>query len=126
MSNIYLNSEYSISRAELNQLKTKPFYQNILSSLVEKYNIDSESIKWIDRVLEYYIYPQNYNDLSYSSLYRDFILHVNGGSLRTPLNIFCEKKILKKIVFNNNTYFLFEKEIEILINRYIVFESLGI
>lgn len=93
------------------------FYANLLDDIYTNFLPRKKVTKhFISRILSYYIYPQNYNNLSYGTLYRDnsLIGTFDIDELDAALNygILVESKEEKY-----HTHFRFNTDIEKYIER---------
>lgn len=106
---------------EFSDLKKSKQYIQILDSIMDYCNsIDMRSMyhrKTIDRILSFYLIPQNHNDLTYGSMHKDGIQRLSIFTLANRGFI-----IAKSI--NHNTYYLFTDKIEKIIKRQINLQEL--
>lgn len=111
----------TIDYVEFLILKKSKEYTQILDSIMDYCNsIDMRSMyhrKTIDRILSFYLIPQNYNDLTYPSMHRDGIQKLSIVTLANRGFI-----IAKSI--NHNTYYFFTEKIEKIIKRNLNLQEL--
>lgn len=84
-------------------------FNSLVDKIMSNYEIKIHSFT-IKRILSFYLYPQNYNNLKIGSLYS------NGVQIHS-LGYLQNKGVLKVISKDYDTYYVFSKEIEALIKR---------
>ena len=104
----------------LHHINHNPIYNNILNQLIQhiETKVKPINIKLINRILSYYILPQNHNDLTFSSLYK----FDNG--IKTSIHELAKKGIIIAHSENFNAYYKFSKHIEQLIIRLYNLETI--
>lgn len=111
----------TLSWGEITKLKSEKYYQTIFNSLLIFLNeiyLDETNKIFLDRILEFYIYPQNYNDLAYASLYRD--ASTRKYKLEHGIARFTNLGIIRRVDNNSRSYRIFEEHVEVFLKREII------
>lgn len=97
----------------LNHINNNTQYNNILNQLIQHIEIKVKHTdkNIINRILSYYLIPQNHNKLDYASL------HQFDKQFKTSIHEFTKNNIIITQSENFNTYYKFSKPIEQLIIR---------
>jgi hypothetical protein len=84
-------------------------FNSLVDKIMSNYEIKIHSFT-IKRILSFYLFPQNYNNLKHGSLYAN-------GIQKHSLMYLANKGIIKAVSKDYDTYYVFSKEIEALIKR---------
>jgi hypothetical protein len=104
----------------LHHINHNPIYNNILEQLIQHIETKVKPInkKLINRILSYYLLPQNHNNLTFGSL------HQFDKQIKTSIHELAKKGIIIAHFENYNTYYKFSNHIEQLIIRLYNLETI--
>lgn len=120
----------TISYIEWRDLKKEnQFYNGVVDNILDYcmnkfetgYNIYSGIDRdVIDRILSYYLIPQNHNDLTFPSL------HQHNSSFKTLVHKYVKYGLIKIVFKEHNCYYVFCDDIVKLIKREYSLYSVGV
>ena len=118
-NNVILNRKQTIPYLEwVNICNNDAFYNEVLNKIIdyistniENWEIKSNQKRVLERILSFYLLPQNHNNLTYGSLYQ------YDPDFRLFLSFFIRNKLVILVGYENNIHFIFSDKIEKLIKR---------
>lgn len=104
----------------LNIINHNTQYNNILNQLIQhiETKVKHTDKNIINRILSFYLIPQNHNNLDYASL------HQFDKQFKTSIHELAKNNIIIKQSENFNTYYKFSKPIEQFITRLYNLETI--
>ena len=135
--NLFINHQQTIDYQDFLKIrKTNVLYKDILFEITLRLRdkeIDNFSNReLVDRILSFYLIPQNYNNLTYGSLYHYSNLNASPDKFRGKndtdilLKNLVSNEILIKVEKNSHTYYIFTDDIHKLIKREYGLLKLGL
>jgi hypothetical protein len=120
-TDLYKTYPQTMDYKDFMELRKSKEYIQILSSIMNYcISIDKRIVLHkpaIDRILSFYLIPQNYNDNTHPSIYKD-------GIQRLSLISLVNWEIISIHFINYNTYYLFTDRIEKIIKRELNLQEL--